>query len=93
MLHKRLTTPASELPWGLFRLGRAGVPVTVIAIAFSVLVGFFSMWPPVVEPDTEEMNWCVLVFGASLLFSLGFWGFYGRKHYKGSVMEVEGRTL
>lgn len=51
------------------------------------------MWPPVVEPDAEEMNWCVLVFGASLLFSLGFWGVYGRKHYKGPVMEVGGRAL
>ncbi|KAG7006903.1 hypothetical protein G7Y79_00012g032390 [Physcia stellaris] len=48
----RLTTSTSP-----FRLGRAGVPVTVAAIAYSVLVGFFSMWPPVVAPDAEEMNW------------------------------------
>lgn len=88
MLHKRLTTPNDRLPWGPFRLGRAGVPVTVLAILFSVVVGFFSMWPPFVRPTPEEMNYCVLLWGASLLFSMGFWVAYGRRHYAGPVLEV-----
>ena len=88
MLHKRLTTPADQLPWGPFRLGRAGVPVTVLAILFSVVVGFFSMWPPFVRSTPEQMNYAVLLWGASVLFSLGFWVAYGRKHYVGPVLEI-----
>ena len=91
MLHKRLTTPASDLPWGPFQLGRAGPAITVVAILYSVLVGFFTLWPPVSKPDAETMNYSVLVFGAALLFSMGFWVVYGRKHYTGPIMEIPGQ--
>ncbi|KAL8712513.1 MAG: hypothetical protein Q9220_003361 [cf. Caloplaca sp. 1 TL-2023] len=87
-LHKRLTTPAADIPWGPFRLGRAGPAITIVAILFSVLVGFFTMWPPKVKPDAESMNYCSLIFGAALLFSLGFWVVHGRKHYRGPVVEI-----
>ncbi|CAD6573229.1 MAG: hypothetical protein ASARMPREDX12_005912 [Alectoria sarmentosa] len=88
MLNKRLTTPNSDLPWGPFRLGRAGVPVTVVAIAYSVLGAFFSMWPTAVKPSAESMNYCVVVFGGAMVFSLLFWLAYGRKHYTGPVLEL-----
>ncbi|KAI9665518.1 MAG: hypothetical protein M1831_001660 [Alyxoria varia] len=88
MLHKRLTTPASEMNWGPFRLYKWGVPLTVAAILYSTLGMFFSMWPTTVSPDIEEMNYCVLVFGSTLLFSMGFWLVYGRKHYTGPILEV-----
>ena len=93
MLHKRLTTPDSELSWGPFRLGRAGPAITVVAIAYSVVVAFFSMWPQTVKPDAESMNYCVLVFAAVLLFSMGFWLVYGRKHYTGPVIEISGHNF
>lgn len=89
MLHKRLTTPDSELPWGPFRLGRAGIPITIVAIAYSILGAFFSMWPTTVKPNAESMNYCVLVFGAVMVFSLVFWLIYGRKHYKGPILEIQ----
>lgn len=88
MLHKRLTTPEDQLPWGPFRLGRAGVPITVLALLYSIVVGFFSVWPPVVNPGPEEMNYCVLIWGATLLLSLAFWVTYGRKHYVGPMLEI-----
>ena len=86
MLHKRLTTPSSALPWGPFKLGRAGVPITVVAIAYSVLGAFFSVWPTTARPSAQNMNYCVLVYGAVILFSILFWIFHGRKHYKGPVL-------
>lgn len=88
MLHKRLTTPDSELPWGPFRLGRAGVPITLLALAYSVFGAFFSMWPTTVKPNAEGMNYCVAVFGGAIIFSLLFWLVYGRKHYTGPVLET-----
>ena len=88
MLNKRLTTPSSEIPWGPFRLGKAGVPLTIVTMAFSLIEIFFSMWPATPNPMPVSMNYCVLVYGAALLFSLVFWVLYGRKTYKGPIMET-----
>ena len=93
VLHKRLTTPDSELPWGPFKLGRAGVPVTVVAIAYSAFGAFFSIWPTTPKPDPESMNYCILVFGAVIIFSLLFWFLYGRKYYQGPVLVDRTRTF
>ena len=89
MLHKRLTTANSALPWGPFRLGRAGVPVTIVAIAYSLFGAFFSVWPADNKPDPQSMNYGILVFGAVIIFSLLFWVFHGRRYYRGPVT-VEG---
>ena len=93
MLHKRLTTPDIDLPWGPFKLGRAGVPVTVAAIAYSTFGAFFSVWPTTAKPDPQSMNYCVLVFGAVIIFSLLFWLLYGRKYYQGPVLVDRTRVL
>ncbi|CAG8971622.1 hypothetical protein HYALB_00008015 [Hymenoscyphus albidus] len=90
MLHKRLTTPANEIPWGPFRLGLWGVPVTVGAIAYSILGTFFSMWPTANYPNFESMNYGILVFGVILLFAGVFWLMNGRKTYTGPVIETTG---
>jgi amino acid transporter len=88
MLHKRLTLPDAKILWGPFKLGRAGVPITVLSIAYTVLGIFFSFWPasPTVTPNT--MNWSIAVFGGTLIFCLFFWMIYGRHVYKGPIIEV-----
>jgi choline transport protein len=88
MLHKRLTTPATEMAWGPFRLGRAGIPITILALAHSALGMFFSMWPLFADVTPATMNYASLVFGLAILLSLGFWILHGRKSYKGPVLEV-----
>ena len=93
MLHRRLTTPDSALPWGPFKLGRAGVPVTVAAITYSAFGAFFSLWPSSPKPDAESMNYDILVFGAAIVFSLSFWFLYGRKYYEGPVLVGGNSTL
>ena len=72
MLHRRLTTPDAASPWGPFKLGRAGVPVTVLAITYSAFGAFFSVWPATPKPDAEGTNYDILVFGATIIFSLSF---------------------
>lgn len=88
MLHKRLTTPESKIFWGPFRLGRAGVPITIIAILYSVLGIFFSFWPAYVHVNATTMNYSSLIFGGALIFSLGFWVVYGKRVYTGPIMET-----
>ena len=87
MLHKRLTTPSSNIPWGPFRLGAAGVPITIVAIAYSIVGMFFSMWPPFVDVTPSTMNYSSLVFGGALLISVAFWVGHGRKVYVGPIWE------
>lgn len=87
LLHKRLTAP-SDIKYGPFTMGRAGVPIAILAIAYSILGLFFSFWPPTPAVTAETMNWSVLVYGAAVLFSLGFWVVHGRKVYTGPIMEV-----
>ncbi|MCJ1474037.1 hypothetical protein MMC13_002695 [Lambiella insularis] len=89
MLHKRLTTPASDMPWGPFRLGRAGVPITITAIVYGIIAMFFSFWPSDVVVTAASMNYSVVIFGAALLFSLGFWFFHGRQVYVGPIWEFD----
>lgn len=91
MLNKRLRTPESEIPWGPFRLGRFGVPVTIVAIVYSIFGTFWSMWPTAKNPNIQDMNYCILVYGAVLLFSMFFWVVWGRHHYTGPVMEITNR--
>ena len=91
MLNKRLRTPDSEIPWGPFKLGRFGVPVTIVAIVYSFFGAFWSMWPTVKNPDIESMNYCVLVFGGVMILSMLFWLVYGRHHYTGPILETESR--
>jgi choline transport protein len=89
MMHKRLTTPDSKIPWGPFRMGpRTGMVVTIIALLYSVFGAFWSMWPSFVNPTPEEMNWCVVVYGGALVFCVLFWFTYGRKTYTGPVLEI-----
>ena len=88
VLLKRVTKQASPICWGPFTLGRAGLPVTIISIAYSIIGIFFSFWPPSVDPTAISMNWSVAVYGGALLFSVIFWAVYGRKVYKGPIIEV-----
>lgn len=91
MLNKRLRTPDSEIPWGPFKLGRFGVPVTVVAIVYSLFGAFWSMWPVEKNPNIQGMNYCVLVFGGVMVLSMLFWLVYGRHHYTGPVLEITPR--
>ena len=88
MLHKRLTTPESKIDWGRYRLGRAGVPVTILALIYSIVSIFFCFWPPSPNPEPREMNWTSVVFGGALVISIVFWFAHGRKVYKGPIMEI-----
>lgn len=93
MLHKRLTTPDSELPWGPFRLGRMGVPITIGALIYTFLAVFWSFWPSVTPVTAISMNYSSLVFGGFLLISLIFWFLHGRKTYIGPIWELQGEYV
>ncbi|PQE24741.1 choline transport protein [Rutstroemia sp. NJR-2017a WRK4] len=93
MLRKRLSTPTSEIPWGPFQLKRLGVPITILAIIYTILALFFSFWPAFAQVDAATMNWSCLIFGGALIFSMVFWVLYGRKVYVGPIWEFDGQFV
>ncbi|KAL5121435.1 hypothetical protein ACEQ8H_000506 [Pleosporales sp. CAS-2024a] len=86
-LHARVRTP-DRVPPGPWNLGPWGVLVNAFAIVWIVLVMFFSFWPSSVPTTSLTMNWSCLLWGAVVLFALGFWVVHGRKVYTGPVVET-----
>ena len=93
MLYKRLTTPRSDILWGPFRLGIAGVPITVIAIAYSVIGMFFSFWPPTASVTAATWNWSLVVYWGTMLMALLWWRIRARHYYTGPKIELDSLHL
>lgn len=71
-----------------FRLGRAGLPVNLVAIGFLLLAFVMSFFPPVAHPAPDTMNWAIMVYGVVIVASLAYYIPVGRHHYKGPVAYV-----
>lgn len=88
MLRKRLTTPDSDFRWGPFKLGRFGVPITIISIAYSMVGWFFSFWPPTAAVTVKTINWSVVVYVGVLGVSMIYWLLHARHVYTGPIIEI-----
>ena len=93
MLYKRLTTNDSQIQWGPFRLKAWGMPITIVAQIYTVIGLFWSFWPYTPDVTAKNMNYSVLLFGGAMIFSLLFWGVWGRKVYVGPILKMDGRTV
>ncbi|KAI9724642.1 MAG: hypothetical protein M1828_003511 [Chrysothrix sp. TS-e1954] len=86
-LHKKLTTPSSDIVYGPFRLGFMGIPITIVALAYTLVGLTFSFWPPTTHPSLDEFNWAVVVYGASILSALVYYQLQARHVYTGPIVE------
>lgn len=76
--------------WGLFRiLGVFGIAVNITACVYSIVILFFSFWPPATPTTAATMNYSVLMMGAVLLFSVLYYLLYAHKIYTGPIVEIE----
>lgn len=93
LLYRRVKNP-DQLPVAPYSLGKWGVAINAYAIAWSVLVLFFSFWPQNIPVTPVNMNWSVLLWGAVNIFAIVFWIVHGRRVYKGPIIEthVEGAS-
>ncbi|KAI5777063.1 amino acid/polyamine transporter I [Geopyxis carbonaria] len=71
-----------------FNLGKWGLPINMIALAFLSLAFVFLYFPAAPNPTPESMNWSVLIYGSILIVSLGYYYFTGRHVYVGPVEYV-----
>jgi choline transport protein len=77
-----------EIPWGPWTLGRWGLPINLISMAYSIVLIVFMVFPPYQPVRAENMSYASVIFGAAILVSTVLWFVYGRKTYWGPVREV-----
>ena len=77
-----------EIPWGPWTLGRWGLPINIVSMAYCIVLIVFMVFPPYQPVRAENMNYASAIFGAAMLVSTVLWFVYGRKKYWGPVKEV-----
>lgn len=92
MLWKRVKGEYAALPLGPFRLKRAGIPITVAAMLYTIFGTFFSFWPFTPNVDARSMNYSSLLYGATVVFSVVFYFLRARKTYTGPLYELESQS-
>lgn len=88
MLWRRLITPSANIAWGPFRLGKFGVPITLLALLYSFIGWFFSFWPPTAMVTVETFNWSLVVYFGVMLMAMLYYGARARHTYTGPKMEI-----
>ena len=77
------------LTWGPWHVpGIWGTLNNAISCCYLVVIWFFGFFPPATPVEASTMNYSSLVFGAVVLYSLIYYGIWGRKQYKGPIVEV-----
>ena len=87
VLHRRLT---DTLPRARWSLGRLGVPVNVLGIAYAAFAFFWCFWPNATPVAADTFNWAPVLFVAVLVWCVLAYWVRGRKMYVGPVMQVVG---
>lgn len=79
------------LPPARWSLGRLGLPVNALAVAYSGFVVVLSCFPDAVGPGPLDANWAPAIWGAVVLLSIFAYVFHGKNHFTPPVMFIEGR--
>ncbi|KAH8897960.1 amino acid transporter [Thozetella sp. PMI_491] len=87
ILSRRLRK-APLLP-GHFSLGKMGIPVNVVSIAFLAIFWVMAFFPQVPNPAPVDMNWSIVVYGGVLTFASIYYFFRARHRYDGPVAYVK----
>jgi choline transport protein len=68
-----------------FSLGRAGIWINGISVAYLCIALTFAFFPTFPNPAPDVMNWNILIYGVVVVFSLVYFMAKGRKVYAGPV--------
>ncbi|KAI1340854.1 putative GABA permease [Xylariaceae sp. FL0016] len=81
---------ADNLHWGPWKVpGLVGVVNNALSLMYLLLMWFWSFWPPVTPVAPETMNFSVVTFSVVVTFGVVWYFLYGRKTYKGPIIEIE----
>ena len=71
-----------------FSLGRAGIWVNGVSVVYLCVALVFAFFPTFPHPTPVLMNWNILIYGVTIIFSLIYYLVKGRKVYVGPVEYV-----
>jgi len=77
-----------EIPFGPWQLGSLGIYVNCFSLIYSLFVSFWLFFPNFIPVTALNMNYTVLVYGGTFIFSSLAWFFYGKATYRGPLKEV-----
>ena len=77
------------LPPARWSLGRWGATMNTIALCYILVAWVFTFFPQGTPVQPNTMNWSSLIYGAVIMFALGYFAVYGRHTYKGPVVLVK----
>lgn len=80
-----------NVPYGPFKLGRCGLCINVVSLAYTLILLIFTVLPPYQPVTAKNMNYAGVVFAAALLCIIAMWITHGRRVYEGPVKEVMDR--
>lgn len=87
VLHHRMVSPET-LPKRRWSLEVWGLPVNVLAVAYSVFGFFWCFWPNAVPVTAENFDYSSVLFVGVIGFSLVTCAVSGRKHFRGPVLSI-----
>ena len=93
MLYRRLRHPDTLPPSRRWSLGRCGVPMNVLALAWCVWAFFWALWPQATPVDASGFNWAIALYFAAGGLAMLFYAVRQRHVYRGLVVHVEGRKV
>lgn len=85
MIRKRLV--GEPIPPSNFHLGKWGLPLNILAVAYSAVAIIFLFFPPYSAVTAATFNWAIVMMAGALIFSVSYWFWKGRSIYSGPVRE------
>lgn len=89
VLLRRIQGP--ELPYARWSLGRWGLPINLLAVAYSTFIVVMSCFPSGSSPAPADANWAPAIWAAVILLSVVAYVFHGRRHFTPPVIFIEGK--
>ncbi|TKA81744.1 hypothetical protein B0A55_01124 [Friedmanniomyces simplex] len=80
------------LPARRWSLGRAGLFVNLIALAFLLWIWVFLFFPQTTPVTLSTMNWNILINGGVMILALAYYYLHGKREYTGPVALVKDNT-
>ena len=80
------------IEFGPWNLGKLGIAINILAIAFCLFLVVFLPFPTSLPVTALNMNYASVVFAGVILFSLVDWFVRGRKRYTGPIREIRSET-
>jgi choline transport protein len=78
-----------RLVWGSWRIsGILGILINAASVIYLTIALFWSFWPSFYPVTAENMNYNVLIIGATLLLSIIYYIFHAKKEYTGPIVET-----